>query len=838
MSKFSNSFSEETWYQKYKAPNDETVEDTWRRVAKNLASVEEDKEKWEQEFYTILEDFRFIPGGRILSNAGLGIKGVSMINCFVSNANGTDIDSIEGIYEELTRQAKILKSEGGYGFCADFMRPKGSHIGGIANQSPGAVKFLELWDKSSEIITAGSGKKSRKDQKNFIRKGAQLVSMSCWHPDIIEFITAKTEPGRLSKFNMSVLCTDEFMIAVAMDMPWKLEFPNYEAFPSWYKNQWNGNLKSWKETCQYSSESNQPSTIVYYEFESARELWDLLMQNTYNRGEPGVLFIDTINRMNNLYYEEYISATNPCAEQALPTYGSCLLGSINLVHFIDPKTQNWKYDELRPVIHTAVRLMDNVNDITYVPLKEQKQQLQDKRRVGLGIMGYGSALLMARIRYSSKKALELTNKLMHFIANEAYKASTYLAKEKGAFKLYDQDKYLAGAFVKRLDPSTKTLIKRYGIRNSHLTSIQPTGNSACFANLVSGGLEPLFMHGYVRTSIQPTAPDGLPVPKNINWKEKTFDLERIADNEVHWEWATEGDEGLLITKFNDKVWKYDRTRGLVKEEWVEDYGVSYLKDKKQWNSEADWAACAMDLTVEDHVNTLATFATWLCSSASKTVNVAHDYPYEDFKTIYQTAWREGIKGITTYRAGTMTTVLSKNSSYDDNKITKTVAPERPRELPCDVHHIRVKGDEYFVLVGLYKDDPYEVFAGKNGFVDKKTTAGTITRLKRPKGVYKAILEDGLELSPINATCSEEEDALTRLSSTALRHGADIHMVVQQLEKVKGDMTCFAKSMARALKKYIPDGTKEGSSCPECDSQNLVRLEGCLRCQDCNWSRCS
>ena len=829
-SAFTNDFSEETWYQKYKLATDNSIEDTWERVAKDLASIEADTVKWTKEFFSILKDFKFVPGGRITSNAGSGLEGTTYINCFVDGFTASDQDSIEGIYTALMRQAKILKSEGGYGFCVDTLRPCGSHIGGIANQSPGAVKFLELWDKSSEIITSGSGKKNRKDEKNFIRKGAQMVTLSCWHPDVVEYIEPKKTPGRLSKFNMSVLCTDAFMSAVENDEPWKLVFPNYEKYNKEYKQTWDGNLLAWKKLI-----GKKDATVTYHTFDSARELWDLVMDNTYNRNEPGVLFVDNMNTMNNLYYCEHISATNPCGEQVLPIGGVCLLGSLNLVHFIDIETKEWKYDELREVIHKAVRFMDNVNDKTYVPLEIQKENLLSKRRIGLGVMGYGSALLMARVKYGGKKALEMTEDLMEFIANESYVASAMLAKEKGTFPLYDQEKYLKSQFVRQLNQETKKTIEQCGMRNSHVTSIQPTGNSSVFANLVSGGLEPLFMHGYVRTSIQPHAPEGMTAPTNIDWAKKTF------DSETEWQWVKEGDEELLATEFEGKVWKFDRTRGLLKEEWIEDYGVRRLKEEDKWNPEAPSATCTMDLNVDAHVNTMAIFAQWVDSAISKTINLPNDYPYEDFKTVYKKAWENGIKGFTTYRAGTMTAVLSKESSLKEGEehIVKTDAPERPLELPCDVHHIKVKGASYFVLVGLLHDDPYEVFAGKNGFIDKKVKTGIIIRKKRPKGMYKAVLEDDSEISPINATCSEEEDALTRMTSTSLRHGADIHHVVQQLEKVKGDMTSFAKSMARALKKYIPDGKKEQGECPECNAQDaLIRQEGCITCTQCGYSKCT
>ena len=838
---FTNSFSEETWFQKYKLENDQTVEDTWSRVARDLASVEKKgKKKWEKEFYSILEGFKFVPGGRITSNAGSGLKGTTYINCFVDGFTGNDQDSIEGIYRTITRQAQILKSEGGYGFCADVMRPRGSHIGGIGNQSPGAVKFLELWDKSSEIITAGSGKKSRKDEKNFIRKGAQMVTLSCWHPDIVEFINAKKTPGVLSKFNMSVLCTDEFMTAVIDDAPWELVFPDHERHPKEYKSSWSGDLDAWKSLI--GTTDSDCGLKSYYTFDSARELWDLVMSNTYGRNEPGGLFCDTMNNMNNLYYEEHISATNPCGEQVLPIGGVCLLGSLNLVHFIDTDKKDWKYDELKSTIATAVRLMDNVNDKTSVPLKAQKDQLQSKRRIGLGVMGYASALLMARVKYGSKKALLMTESLMEFITNQAYQASTVLAAEKGAFPLYDRDKYISGSFIKRLSRETRQLISMNGMRNSHVTSIQPTGNGSVFANLVSGGLEPLFMHGYIRTSVQQHYPEGLSSPDFIDWEKKKYTYDN-AEDAAAWEWVREGDENLLAIELNDgKVWKMDKVRGLLKEEWIEDYGVSQLKKIGLWKENASWGACAMNLDVQSHIDTMSIFAKWVDSAISKTINLPNNYPYEDFKSVYMKAWERGIKGFTTYRTGTMTSVLAESSSLggDDSpsRIVKTEAPERPRELPCNVHHITVKGEPYFVLVGMHEGDPYEIFAGKNGFIGKSIKDGILIKFMRPKGVYKAILEDGLEISPVNATCTEEEDALTRMTSTALRHGACIQYVVQQLEKVKGDMTSFAKCMARALKKYIPDGSEEKGECPECGKDSLIRQEGCIACTQCGYSKCN
>jgi len=549
------------------------------------------------------------------------INNVVVHNCFVDGFVGKDQDSIGGILEALKRQAFILKSEGGYGFCADVMRPRGGYIEGIANDTPGAVKWLDNWNTQSDVITAGSGRKSgNKKAKQKIRKGAQMVTMSCWHPDIEEFITAKQTSGRLDKFNMSLLITDDFMDAVMNNKKWDLIFPDFDKVKQYYNNNWDGNIGKW------ILDGNPVK--VYKTFKDANELWDLIMKSTYNRNEPGVLFVDTMNRLNNLAYCEYISATNPClagssmietqlisltikqlweewnrgvkpsilvhdftkktdtyvvpsdviltkhkastikivldrtptglkhsheiictpehkifvtseidfkeigyieakdikigyelktpygtspevisivenysdedvydivvsghnnfyangylvhncGEQILPIGGVCLLGNLNLTQFIKEDLTGWDYEKLSKVIPVAVRFMDNVNDLTYVPLEDQKDNLMNKRRIGLGILGYGSALLIMKKRYGSPEAIQQTEELMSFIANTAYQSSALLAKEKGPFLLYDEEKYLKSEYLKNLSQETRDLIKKYGIRNSHLLSIQPTGN--------------------------------------------------------------------------------------------------------------------------------------------------------------------------------------------------------------------------------------------------------------------------------------------------------------------------------------------------------------------------
>ena len=553
---FTNEFSQEVFNTTY-CVNQESVDGMHERVAYKIAEPENDQDYWAKQFMSILQNFQFVPGGRILSNAGADFKGTTMINCFVDGFVGENRDSMDGILSTLRRQALILKSEGGYGFCADTMRPRGAFIAGIGNESPGSVKMLDMWDTQSTVITEGSGRKSKhKKAKSKIRKGAQMVTMSVWHPDVEEFITSKQQPGRLTKFNMSVLITDEFMEAVKNNQPWDLIFPDYEFNVDVYDNEWDGNLKSWI--------AKGYPTKVYKTYDNANQLWDIIMESTYTRNEPGVLFVDTMNRLNNLYYNEYISATNPCGEQILPTGGVCLLGSLNLTQFI--KDGYWDYEKLSRVIPVAVRFMDNVNDVTYVPLDIQRENLKNKRRIGLGIMGYASALAMMQKRYGSDEALKMTDDLMSFIANTAYQSSAKIAGEKDTFLVYDEEKYLQSEFLKNLDSTTIGLIKKFGMRNSHLLSIQPTGNTSSLANVISSGLEPIFLAEYIRTAIMPHIPEHLIMPMNIDW-----DANSVEESNG-WNWIKEGDEGLLKFVDNDgTVYKIDQNRGLTKENLVRDF---------------------------------------------------------------------------------------------------------------------------------------------------------------------------------------------------------------------------------------------------------------------------
>jgi ribonucleoside-diphosphate reductase alpha chain len=462
MTRFAAPIAEQIWDMKYRlkeadgAPIDQSVEDTWRRIARALASVEQDAAGWEDRFYAALEDFKYLPAGRIVAGAGTG-RSVTLFNCFVM---GTVPDSMGGIFDNLKEAALTMQQGGGIGYDFSTIRPKGAEVHGVAADASGPLSFMDVWDAMCRtIMSAGS------------RRGAMMATLRCDHPDIEAFIDAKSDPARLRMFNVSVLVTDAFMEAVEADGPWELTF--------------GGRV---------------------YRTLQARDLWNKIMRATYDYAEPGVIFIDRINAENNLSYAETIAATNPCGEQPLPPYGACLLGSVNLARLVDdPFTEAARIDEgkLSELVALSVRMMDNVVDASRFPLEAQAQEAAAKRRIGLGVTGLADALAMIGLRYGSEAAATKTGEWMAAIANASYRASALLAQEKGAFPLYDAAAYAKAPMIKRLSPEVQALIAEHGLRNALLTSIAPTGTISLFAGNVSSGIEPIFANSYTRKVLQP-----------------------------------------------------------------------------------------------------------------------------------------------------------------------------------------------------------------------------------------------------------------------------------------------------------------------------------------------
>jgi len=661
---FKQDFSRLNWKQNYQYRNESGWDDTAERVSYALAQPEEKTDFHASRFYDLISKQRWLPGGRILANAGTSYDKATLINCYVSGPQKPDVDSMEEINAEVGRCMKILASEGGYGINANWLRPRGAIIRGTGARTPGAVEMLNVWDQTAETLTKGPETEAeRDDAKDKIRKGAMMVTMSLWHPDVVEFIQAKSESGKLAHFNMSVLASDDFMRAVKEDRDWQLIYPDFEQAAELYEETWDGNINEWD------------GPVKVYEELPARQLWDTVMESTYNQNEPGVQFIDHINNRNPLYYAEYIMGTNPCGEQCLPPGGACDLGNFVLPNYLYetvPGKFKFDFDQFKKDVKIGVRALDNVNDLAYFPLPIQREEAAKKRRIGLGHMGFGSTLLMLDIPYGSHESLLLARRIQKTLANQAAKASARLAMEKEPFPLYDEEKYMKGDMVQRLDQEAQDLIRQHGLRNSHLTSTQPTGNTSTVANNVSGGIEPVFSFRQQRTAEMPFLPDRLSKPNKQPLEENdrvevggTSWLAEKQNREVVWRCQEEG--------FKD--WQIHPTRGIVRDFVLEDYGVMRLKEAGVWDEDRPGAVKTLDLSVEDHVQVMEQFATYIDSAISKTVNVPADYDYKEFKNLYRDAWDTGvIKGLTTYRAGTMSAVLEDKDEDEDSMNDETKCP--------------------------------------------------------------------------------------------------------------------------------------------------------------------
>lgn len=868
---FEDAFSEEVWSTTYKDHNDATLDDTLYRVAKAVASVEETcnlQSKWTAGFYDLLSNFKATSGGRIYSNAGTEWGGTTLMNCFVGPRVKYDPDSLEGILSHLNAQAFTLKSEGGWGENFSYIRPRGAFIHGIGVETPGAVKYMEMFDKGSEIITAGSGRKSgNKRAKGKIRKGAMMGILDIWHPDVIEFITAKQQPGRLTKFNVSVNVTDEFMQKVVKVTElkeqinqeteilskgnfcattllnlhdelieadkWNLRFPD-TTFPN-YKAEWTGNIKPWEE---------KGNPVIVYQTVSVQWLWNLISESTYNRNEPGVLFLDRANYFNPLNYRETIQACNPCGEQMLSPANVCNLGSLNLTQFVakddDGNCIGFDLDKMRKYARYLVRFLDNVSTLSEAPLPEYTESMKKKRRIGCGVLGWASSLLMMKVPFGSERAAQIRDEFMGEYARTVYMASIDLAIEKGMFDYCIPSKHVESVFIKSLGLSEEYMTKlaRNGIRNSSLLSMQPTGNTSCFANVVSSGIEPIFMPEYIRTVIVSSPPEHLVglTPKWIEgeWQETEF-----------FKFTKEGDDEILRGVDSAGItYKIDKNRGLTKEVPCEDYGVRYLKKLNQWNASAFWAKTAAGMTVQEHVDDLKGFARWVDSAISKTVNVPFDYPFEDFKNIYLEAYKTGyIKGITTYRSGTMAAVLSAKEEKvagvcDEEIILHDV--KLPESAPATMKILRAEGRKWYLTV-IWNDQqtrPFAFFVHTNHAEKHATTEDAVERLlglARLKGIPEHhVLKVEEKISSDSNTTK-----LARCISLLLRHGVLMKNIVAVLDKVENAyVTSFLFQIRKFLASYIKDGEKvEGELCLECASDKVVYQEGCKRCISCGSSRC-
>lgn len=564
---FHSSIAYDVWDSRYRLrtggnTHENSIVDTWHRISHALAAVEPDRhEFWEDQLYQILKGFRFLPGGRIQAGAG-SQRRITLFNCFVM---GRIEDSVGGIFEALQEGALTMQQGGGIGYDFSSLRPRGdpaAETGGVAS---GPVSFMRLWDRMCEILIDSN-----------VRRGAMMGVLSCSHPDIEQFIAAKAQPGELRHFNLSILVSDAFMQAVADDAQWPLVFP-----------------------CAASA---SPEGKKIRRHISARQLWQQIMQANYDHAEPGVIFIDRVRRMNNLGYCEEILATNPCGEIPLPAYGACDLGSLNLTTFVQsPFTPQAAIDwqHLRQTATIAVRLLDNVYDLSNYPLAQQREAAQRARRIGLGITGLADTLIMLGLRYDEKASLQLASTIMQEICHSAYRASIALAKEKGPFPAFSAEPYLRSPFIAALPTDIREGIAQWGMRNSHLTAIAPTGTISLLANNISSGFEPVFAAEY--------------------------------DRLMH----TTGDQSRTLH--------------------VVDYAVQQYRTFTENSEQLPPAfVTSANIAPEAQLAMQAALQKYVDNAISKTVNVPKEFPFERFRSLFDQAYQLELKGCTTFRPNPVT----------------------------------------------------------------------------------------------------------------------------------------------------------------------------------------
>ena len=627
--------STEVLLEKYAEADETSIQDVRRRVARGLAQAEatEQRAQWEAAFFQAQEN-GFIPAGRINSAAGLPIQ-ATLINCFVQPV-GDAISGLSngrpGIYDALQQAAETMRRGGGVGYDFSTIRPEGAHVKGTNSRASGPISYMRVFDRSCETVESAGA-----------RRGAQMGVLRCDHPDIEKFIRAKDQ-GDLRNFNISVGVTDALMQAVENDQEFELV---HIAEPS--------------SALIEQGASQRADGRWVYQTVRATELWKQIIASTYDHAEPGVLFIDLMNRDNNLSYCEVIEASNPCAEQPLPPYGCCCLGSIDLTRLIkNPFSAHagFDYEPFKQLVRIAVRMLDNVLDVTAWPLPEQQQEARNKRRIGLGYTGLGDALVMLGLRYDTDKARNFAADITRIMRDEAYLASIDLAQERGAFPLLDAAQYLsAPRFASRLPDEIQDKIRRHGIRNSHLLSIAPTGTiSLAFADNASNGIEPAFSWFYTRKK-------------------------RMAD-------------------------------GSTKDYSVEDHAWRTFKKMGGDTEHLPPAfVTALEISAIDHMKMVAAVAPFIDTSISKTVNVPADYPYEDFQNLYTEAWKAGLKGLATYRPNNILgSVLS-------------VTPEPKREQPQDFvfdqdRRIELEATPKPALASLRWPGRPELPSGSSGWVSQ------------------------------------------------------------------------------------------------------------------------
>lgn len=818
---------------------EKTPDDMHRRLASEFARIESTKFKDPLSFDTIYSYFKnyskIIPQGSPIFGIGNKEQNVSLSNCFVVPSPA---DSYGGIMQTDQHIVQISKRRGGIGYDISELRPADVMVSNAAKTTSGAVSFMHRFSATCREVCQDG------------RRGAMMISMSVHHPQVEDFATIKNDDKSVTGANISLRLTDEFLDALLEDKDYEQRWP---------------------------IDSKKPK---FKRMVSAKKVWKTIVHSAWSRAEPGILFWDNILRESPAdCYAEFgfkTVSTNPCGEIPLSAYDSCRLMAINLLHCVKNAFTKNAYFDFKLLYETAQitqRLMDDLVDLELEAIdkliakvkadpeldsikrvelelwENVKKSCINGRRTGTGITGLGDVLAALGIKYGSDQSIHTTNQIYQTLKFGSYRSSVDMAKELGPFPIWNWELEKKNPFIKRIKDEIISFIdmRQTGADGSYREFKSPPNLTESFEDCVVYGkelYEDIKKYGRRNIANLTSAPTG-----TISTQASIEVLEKLFFN---------------ISSGIEPVWSYEYTRRKkvcpgdegVRVDFVDDTGDSWMEFPVYHSGVSAWmyangindnladielevmdknpykGSTANDINWVQRVKLQAAAQKHVDHSISSTVNLPSDVKEEEVAKIYEAAWKAGCKGITVYRDGCRSGVL-----VDKSKEQAIISTERPKDLPCDVHHITVKGKQYFVLVGLMNGIPYEVFSGKNGFIDKDIKTGVISR--RRKGLYKVTFEDDSELSPITASCDENEETITRLTSALLRSGADMHLVVQQLEKVNGEMSGFAKSLSRGLKKYIPDGTKVvGEECPECKSIDIIRQEGCKTCRCCGWSKCS
>lgn len=770
---------------------EKTPHDMHVRIANEFARIEKNKFKEPLSFnqiYNLLDHFKYIvPQGSPMYGIGNNYQTISLSNCYLLEV---PMDSYNSILDVDKQLVNISKRRGGVGIDLSNLRPNGIATKNAARTSTGITAFMERYSNSiREVGQAG-------------RRGALMLTLSVHHPDIIGFIKIKQDRKKVTGANISVRLSKEFLDAVEIDGDYELKFP---------------------------VDSDAP---IFSKKIKAKEVWKEIITAARDNAEPGILAWHnvTLNTPAD-YYEEYKSrGTNPCSELNLSQLDSCRLLLLNLYSYVKnqfTKNAYFDFDLFKQHSKYAQRLMDDMVDLESEKIdgilskidadpepeetKDSERKMWNKikkhnnegRRTGTGITALGDCLAALGIGYGTDASIEMSEKIYRCLKLSAYEESVDMAEEIGPFACWDYEKESNCPFIQRIaeeDPILFSKMKKFGRRNISLLTTAPAGTVSIETQTTSG-IEPLFMMSYTRR-------------KKINHADKTARVDFVDQS---------GDAWQEFIVYHEKI-----------KEWMKITGETDV-------NKSPWAGhCAEDINWINRVKLQAAAQKHICHSISSTLNLPEDVSCETVATIYETAFKAGCKGMTIYRKNCRTGVLVENNKKDDepirgNVIKKNLAPVRPSALPCEIHKVKVKGNEYFVIVGLLNDEPYEIFAGDIDGLNIVHQKGTLTKLKR--GSYKAKFENGTTIDSVADYISGTEEAIARLVSTSLRHGSDISFIVHQLEKARGDMLSFEKAIARTLKKYIKNGTKVyGEKC-NCGGENLIRESGCVICKDCGWSAC-